>query len=91
MSSGGTYFYNIYKRPNAIYKGSIPMGVPVGVQKWCRDVVLQLDNSKPQCAHGEHPGAINRAVPLELPSRGQAELVREVSTLVVVLSVLMFV
>lgn len=35
------------------------MGVPVGVQEWCWDVVLQLDDSEPQCAHGEHPGAIN--------------------------------
>lgn len=39
--------------------GSVPVRVPVGVQKRCWDVVLQLDDSEPQCAHGEHPGAIN--------------------------------
>lgn len=67
------------------------MGVPVGVQKWCWDVVLQLDNSEPECAGGEHPRAINRAVPLEVSSRRQAELMREMSAFVVVLAVLVLV
>lgn len=67
------------------------MRVPVRVQKWCWDVVLQLDDTEPQCGHDEQPGAINWAVPFEVSSRGQAELVREVSALVVVLSVLVLV
>lgn len=101
MYSGCTYFCNINKRQTDISSlafyisvtgwGSVPMWVPVGVQKWRWDVVLQLDDSEPQCGHDEQPGTVNWAVPFEVSSRGQAELVREVSALVMVLSVLVLV
>lgn len=55
------------------------------------DIGLQLDDGETQGGDSQAPGAIDGAVPLELRCRGQAELVGEVASLVVVLAVLMLV
>lgn len=51
----------------------------------CRDVVLQLDDGESQGGNGQKLGAVDGAVPLELPCWCHAELVGEVPPLVVVL------
>ena len=55
------------------------------------DVALQLDDGETQGGDGQRPRAVDGAVPLELGGRGQAELVRQVAPLVVVLAVLVLV
>lgn len=55
------------------------------------DVGLQLDDGEPQRGDGQAPRPVDGAVPFELGRGGEAELVGEVSSLVVVLAVLMFV
>ena len=67
------------------------MGCPVGVHEGPRDIGLQLDDGEAQGGCRQRPGAMDGAVPLELRGRGQAELVRQVAPLVVVLAVLVLV
>lgn len=55
------------------------------------DVVLQLDDGEPQRGHGQRLGAMHRAIPLEVAGGRHAELVRQVTPLVVVLAVLVLV
>lgn len=54
-------------------------------------VGLQLDDGEAQRGDRQAARAVDGAVPLELGRRGQAELVREVPPLVVVLAVLVLV
>lgn len=61
------------------------------MHKRTRDTGLQLDDSETQGGDGEVPRTVDGAVPLELRGGGQAELVGEVASLVVVLAVLVFV
>ena len=49
------------------------------------DVVLQLDDGEPQRGDGQHLGAVDGTVPLEVPRRRHAELVGQVAPLVVIL------
>lgn len=64
---------------------------PVRMHKRTGDVGLQLDDGEAQGGDGQAPRAVDGAVPLELGRGGQAELVGEVASLVVVLAVLMLV
>lgn len=64
---------------------------PVGVHERSRDVRFQLDDGEAQRGDRQAPRPVDGAVPLELGRRGQAELVREVALLVIVLAVLMLV
>lgn len=64
---------------------------PVGVHEGSRDICLQVDDGEAQRGHGQAAGPVDGAVPLELGRGGQAELVREVASLVVVLPVLVLV
>ena len=52
---------------------------------------LQLDDGEAQRGHGEAAGPEDGSVPLELGGHGEAELVRQVAPLVVVLAVLVLV
>lgn len=67
------------------------MRCPVRVHKWCRDIGLQLDDGETQGGDSQAPRPIDGAVPLELRGGSQAELVGEVASLVMVLTVLVFV
>ena len=55
------------------------------------DIALQLDDGETQGGDSQAPRTIDGTVPLELRGGGQAELVGEVASLVMVLTVLMFV
>lgn len=55
------------------------------MHEWCRDIVLQLDDGESQCGDGQNLRAMNRPVPLKLSCWCHAELVGEMSPLVVVL------
>lgn len=61
------------------------------MHKWCRDIGLQLDDSETQCCNSDASGPVDGSIPLELGRCSQAELVREVAPLVMVLAVLMLV
>lgn len=61
------------------------------MHEWSRDVGLQLDDGETQRGDSQAPRTVDGAVPLELCCRGQAELVGEVTSLVVVLAVLVLV
>lgn len=61
------------------------------MEKGCGDVVLQLDDSEPQCGYSQYLRPVHGAVPPELPHGRQAELVREMPPLIVVLPVLVLV
>lgn len=64
---------------------------PVGVHEGSRHAALQLDDGEAQGADGDAAAAVDGAAPLEVGGRGQAELVRQVPLLVVVLAVLVLV
>lgn len=61
------------------------------MHKWCGHIGFQLDDGETQGGDSQVPRTVDRAVPFELRRRGQAELVGQVASLVVVLAVLMFV
>lgn len=61
------------------------------MHKRSRDVRLQLDDGKTQGGDRQASRTVDGAVPFELRRGGQAKLVGEVTLLVVVLPVLMFV
>lgn len=61
------------------------------MHEWTRNIALQLDNGEAQSADSKTSWSIDWAVPLELWCCGQAELVREVASLVMVFTVLMLV
>lgn len=51
----------------------------------CWDIVLKLDDGESQCGDGQNLRAVNRPVPFKIPCCCHAELVGEVSPLVMVL------
>jgi len=63
----------------------LPVRGPVGVHEGGGHVVLQLDDGEPQRGDGQHLGAVDGAVPLEVPRGRHAELVGQVAPLVVIL------
>lgn len=67
------------------------MRCPVRMHKRARHAALQLDDGEAEGAHCDTAAAVDRAAPLELGRGGQAELVGEVSLLVMVLTVLVLV
>lgn len=69
----------------------VPVRSPVGVHKRSWHVGLQLDNGEAKGGDSEAPRAIDGAVPFELRRGGQAELVGQVASLVMVLAVLVLV
>lgn len=69
----------------------LPVWRPVRMHKRSRYICFQLDDGESEGGDRQAPWAIDWAVPFKLGGGGQAELVRQVSSLVMVLAVLMFV
>ena len=61
------------------------------MHEWSGNIGLQLDDGEAQSGDSETSWSIDWAIPLELWGSGQAELVGEVASLVMVLTVLMLV
>jgi hypothetical protein len=62
-----------------------PVRCPVGVHERGGHVVLQLDDGEAQRGDGQHLRAVDGAVPLEIPRWSHAELMGQVTPLVMVL------
>ena len=69
----------------------LPVHGPARVQEHRGDVALQLGDAQAQRGHRQRAVTVQRAVPLELAQRRQAELVREVAPTVSVLVMLVLV